>query len=144
MLRFLMSLLLGFAVCTPALVAGGLVEFLDGVIPEAPPNAKVLAGYGRIRNATDGPLRIYAASSPDFARVEFHRTSMRGGVMHMEELGRFAVPVGGFVEFRRGGLHLMLFEPKRPLRDGDKVRIDFSYASPQPMVATFDVKRAIP
>ena len=114
MLRYLMSLLLLFALPVSDAAAEGMVEVLDGVIYEAPPNAKVLAGYGRVRNATDGPVRIYAATSPDFARVEFHRSTMREGVMHMEKLGGFAVPVGGFVEFKRGGMHLMLFEPKRP------------------------------
>ena len=144
MLRFALLLLVGLCVSMRAHGGDGTIEFLDGVIPEAPPNAQVLAGYGRIRNATDGPVRIHAASSPDFARVEFHRTSMQKGVMRMEELGGFAVPVGGFVEFRRGGMHLMLFEPKRPLRDGDRVRVDFSWAASEPIVASFEVRRVLP
>lgn len=141
-MRFFIVMLMLCA--SPVAVADGMVEFLDGVIFEAPPNATVLAGYGRIRNATGGPVRIFAASSPDFARVEFHRTSIEQGVMRMEKLGGFAVPVGGFIEFKRGGMHLMLFEPTRPLRAGNRVHVELSYAALKPIVATLEVRRALP
>jgi len=139
-----LTILLSLLLLPLAAHAAGLVEFVDGVIPEAPPNAAVMAGYGRIRNATDGPVRIHAAASPDFERVEFHRTTMDDGVMRMQKLGGFAVPVGGWLEFERGGMHLMLIGPRRALRAGDRVHVEFSYAAPSPIKATFDVRRDEP
>jgi len=139
-----LAVLLSLLLLPAASRAAGLVEFVDGVIPEAPPNAAVMAGYGRIRNATDGPVRIYAAASPDFERVEFHRTTMEDGVMRMQKLGGFAVPVGGWLEFQRGGMHLMLIGPRRALHAGDLVQVEFSYAAPAPIKATFEVRREVP
>ena len=109
-----------------------------GWIREAPPNAKVLAGYVELRNDTSAPLVVTGAHGADFERVEIHEMSMDGGVMKMRALERVELAPGASLSLEPGATHLMLINPKRKLRAGDSVEIVFEAAAPIP--ATFVVK----
>ncbi len=89
----------------------------------APPGAPVLAGYLTLRNTGGGPAVITGASSPDFDRVEIHRTTVRDGVARMEPVPRLEIAPGAAVRLEPGGMHLMLIGPRRKLRPGDRVRL---------------------
>jgi copper(I)-binding protein len=43
-------------------------------VREAPPTARVMAGYMNISNAGTTAVNVIAVSSPDFAKTELHRT----------------------------------------------------------------------
>jgi periplasmic copper chaperone A len=80
----------------------------------------VNAGYFTIINAGGVPDRLVSALSPEAGRVELHN-HMRGasGMMQMRQVqGGIVVPARGRLQFAPGGLHLMIFNPKAPLRDG--------------------------
>jgi periplasmic copper chaperone A len=80
----------------------------------------VNAGYMTIINAGTVPDRLISATSPEAARVELHEhVRASSGMMQMRQVqGGIAVPARGRVRFEPGGLHLMIFNPKAPLRDG--------------------------
>ncbi len=119
--RRLAGILCLWLASTLAVAAGLTIQ--DARIPEGPPVAPVLAGYLVIENPGDRPVRIVAASSPDFAAVEIHEMRMKDGMMEMKRLPELTVPAGGKVELAPGGLHLMLIKPGRPLRAGDQARV---------------------
>jgi copper(I)-binding protein len=76
----------------------------------------------------DGPAdRLVAASAPVAERVELHIMSMEGGVMRMRELSAIEVPAQGTVEFKPGGLHLMLVGLKQPLKEGDRYTLTLKF-----------------
>lgn len=112
-------------------------ELVGGWIREAPPNAKVLAGYGELRNH-GARLVVTGAHSADFERVEIHQMSMAGGVMKMRALERVELAPGEELALEPGATHLMLIGPKRALHAGDRVEITFD-ATP-PIAASFVVK----
>jgi len=89
----------------------------------APPGAPVLAGYMTLRNPGPRPIAVTGASSPDFERVEIHRTVVRGGVARMEPVPRLEIAPGDAARLEPGGMHLMLIGPRRKLRPGDRVRL---------------------
>ena len=89
----------------------------------APPGAPVLAGYMTLRNPGPRPVAVTGAASPDFERVEVHRTVVRDGVARMEPVPRLEVAPGEAVRLEPGGMHLMLIGPRRDLRPGDRVRL---------------------
>ncbi|RMD70852.1 MAG: copper chaperone PCu(A)C [Gammaproteobacteria bacterium] len=62
------------------------VEVEHPWIPEAPPNAKVLAGYMTLVNTGDAPEVLTGVESPLFQRVEMHRMVMEKGMARMEPL----------------------------------------------------------
>jgi periplasmic copper chaperone A len=83
----------------------------DAWVRAAPPAAQMLSGYFTVRNTADEPVALTRVESPDFARVEMHRSAIVDGVARMEPAGAVTVAARGEVAFTPGGLHLMLMDP---------------------------------
>jgi periplasmic copper chaperone A len=77
--------------------------------------------YFVVRNDGAVPDAIVAASTPAAARVEFHRTTLAGGVARMRPLAEIAVPARSRVMVEPGGIHLMLVDLAAPLVAGARV-----------------------
>ena len=90
-------------------------------VREAPPASTVLAAYMVLKNTADTPRTVTRIDSPDFRSSQIHRTVMEDGIAKMHPVEKLQLPVNGSVALEPGGLHLMLFEPLRSLRDGDTV-----------------------
>lgn len=89
----------------------------------------VNAGYMTVLNAGAGADRLVSASSPDAGRIELHE-HRRGpeGIMQMRQVeGGIVVPAKCQVRFAQGGLHLMIFDPKQPLKEGDYFPITLTF-----------------
>lgn len=95
----------------------------DAWIPEAPPTARMLAGYLTVSNPGDTPLVIVAAESDTFGRVEIHRSEEVDGVSRMRRQEQVKIPPGESVAFRRGGLHLMLMNFDQAPKTGTEVTL---------------------
>lgn len=96
----------------------------DAWVPEAPPVARVMAGYMTLVNDTDKEMTLISVSSPDFGKVEMHRTETVNGMSRMLKQDKVSIAHNGKVEFKPGGLHLMLMQPKHPLKKGDKITLN--------------------
>lgn len=123
---------LAFALCLPlasaalpASAAGRLVVE-EGWIRTAPPGARMLAGYARLRNAGDAPLVVTGAASPAFADVSLHATVLEDGVSKMRPLPRLTIAPGASEMLAPGGMHLMLMGPSTALDAGAKASIAFT------------------
>jgi len=86
-----------------------------------PPGAKIAAGYMTIRNTSGTADRLLAVSSPAAERVETHVTVKDGDVSRMREVKGYEIPAKGAFTLAPGGAHLMLVNPKAPLKEGEKV-----------------------
>ena len=102
------------------------LSFLDGWVRAAPSVAKVMAGYGRLTNATSEPLRIESLSSPAFERVELHEMSMNDGVMKMRRRDPITLEPNQELSLEPGGWHLMLIGPKTPQPAGQQVEVEIT------------------
>jgi hypothetical protein len=107
-----------------ALSAAPVLEVQQAWIREAPPASRVLVAYMTIINTGDAPAEISGISSPDFTRAELHQTRVEEGVARMVPVDSITVPAGGRVQLEPGGMHLMLFDPGRPLKSGDLVSFE--------------------
>jgi hypothetical protein len=114
---------------------------MDPWVREAPPNAKMLAGYFTIMNHSGDGAEIVGASSNMFEKVEMHKTVHKDGVAKM--IAQPSVDVGkhATVKFQPGGLHLMLINPKSPLKAGDKVDISLKLKKGGDLKMTAVVKK---
>ena len=119
--------------------AGLKVE--DAWIPEAPPVAKVNVGYARLVNDGATPLHVTATSGADFGSVGLHEMKTENGMMRMRPLAGLDIPAHGSVELQDGGKHLMLMDPKHPLKAGDGTSVEFACADGRSS-ARFTVKAA--
>jgi len=116
-------LIIGLITLSFHVYASKVLSVSDAWIPEAPPVAKVMAGYLEIKNNSDRKIILQSVSANDFERVEMHQTITNDGVAKMVKQTSIEIPSHGKVSFQRGGLHLMLIGPKRKLKRGDKVSI---------------------
>ena len=98
--------------------AGFEVEVVDPWIRAAPPGVPSLAGYLAIKNHGPTDVDLVAATSAAFANVMIHETSILDGMARMAHRATVTVAAGGEVQFAPGGLHLMLMQPKEPIRIG--------------------------
>ena len=104
-------------------LAAPTMDITDSWVREAPPASRVLAAYRQIINLTDSDLSVTGITSPDFEAAELHRTVVEDGVARMLPVPDLTVPAGGSIMLEPGGLHLMLFDPVRPLQQGDTVTL---------------------
>ncbi len=109
-------------------------------IRQAPPVAKVMAGYLKIHNPTDKALVLQGAESSLFDKVEIHRTEMKDGMAGMKRQKYLEIPAHGQVEFAPGGLHLMLIGPKKAFSAGDTVSITLLFEGGQTLPVQFTVR----
>lgn len=100
------------------------LEVTDAWVRQGPPTAQVLAAYMKLKNPGAQTIVLSGASSPQFERIEMHRTEVVDGIARMLPQEHLKIPPGGEAVLQPGGLHLMLINAKQPLTEGAKVRID--------------------
>ena len=91
------------------------------------------AGGGFVRLQAANGDRLVGASTPAAGRVELHTMQLDGDVMRMRRVDAIELPAGQAVELKPGGLHLMFFDLKAPLKAGESfpVTLQFGKAGPQ-------------
>jgi periplasmic copper chaperone A len=124
--RFVLPLLLPVVItaslgaarpATTALVADGAWVRL------VPPSQTTTAAFVTLVNRGTADRALVDARTPRANTVELHEMAHEGDRMRMRRVERIAVPAGGQVVLRPGGLHLMLFGLSSPLEQGERVPI---------------------
>lgn len=121
LLRYALLLFCGWA-ALPSW-AGEPLHVSDAWVREGPPTARVLGGFMTLKNPAAQAVHITGITSPDFGRVEMHRSVTENGMARMLRQDRLTVPAGGELVLAPGGLHLMLYQPKQPMGAGQKVQL---------------------
>ena len=109
----------------------------DVEITRPMPGMSMSAGFFVLTNNTKDALTITGVTSPQFASVEVHETTVVDGVARMRKLDALVVPASGSVALERGGKHLMLMRPvdlgdavTLQLMSGDTLVLTIDYAFP--------------
>lgn len=134
--------LVWLTLCGASLPLRAELEVVDAWIAEPPPVAVPAAGYVGFANTGDAQSVVIAIDSPDFARVELHRSDLVDGVASMTPVGSLKIPAGSEVRMAPGGLHLMLFDGARRLQAGDTVSLTFVTAQGQSLQVNAEVRKA--
>lgn len=98
----------------------------DGWVRLPPAAMPMMAGFGRIENRCAAPATIVGVSSPAFADVSLHETRIVDGVSRMRALPELRIAPDDVATLKPGGLHLMLMQPRVPLKPGGKVVVEFA------------------
>ena len=109
-------------------------------IREAPPVSKVQAAYMELYNNTDKTISLIAANSPAFSKIEFHRTEMNNGMMRMLQEESLRIPAQGKTSLQPDGTHMMLFNPVKALKSGDKVNFTLTFSNQKEIEVVWDEK----
>ncbi len=122
------------------LLLAGQAQANDVVVKNAwamatPPGTKVGAVYFSITNPniTD---RLLSAKAQIAKKAEFHTSISDGNVMKMRRIdGGVAVPKHGTLMFEPGGLHVMLFGLKAPIKAGETFPLTLRFKNAGNVVA---------
>jgi len=116
------------------------VEIAEPWIRATPPGAKDAAGNMTIRNKSAQPERLLGGSSPAAAKVETHVQVKDGDILRMREVKGFEIPANGSFELKPGGAHLMLVDPRKPLKEGEKVPVVLKFEKSGEVKVEFEVR----
>jgi len=102
------------------------LKITDAKIRLVPPTSSVSALFMKIKNNTKKDLKITSIESNISKIVELHNMIMDNGGMQMRPVENIELKANSITELKRGGLHVMFIELKKPLRDGDihKIKIN--------------------
>ncbi|MCK4675729.1 MAG: copper chaperone PCu(A)C [Gammaproteobacteria bacterium] len=100
--------------------------FENAWIAEAPPVSKVMVAYMTVKNTGSKAIEIIHAESDLYSSIEFHETIHKDGMARMIRHDSLNISADNKLELKRGGPHLMLFNPTKQLKAGDTVNIKFT------------------
>lgn len=92
-----------------------------------PGGATVGAAFMEIRTEAGVTDRLVSAASPVAGRVEVHTHLMEGNVMKMRRVDALDLKPGASRILKPMGDHVMFFDLKQPLKEGDLVKIQLTF-----------------
>jgi periplasmic copper chaperone A len=105
-----------------------------------PGGAKIGGGYLTIENKGSTPDRLIGGSADVAGKVEVHQMAMNNGVMTMRPLEKgLAIEPGKTVKLAPGGYHLMMFDLKSPLKQGEKLPVTLEFEKAGKVQVSLDV-----
>ena len=110
-----------------ALLAAGLfstgalaqVTVVDPWVRATVPNQKASGAFMQVRASQ--AARLVGISTPVAGRAELHKMAMENNTMRMRQVDAIDLPAGKAVNLASGGYHVMLFDLKRQLKEGERV-----------------------
>lgn len=99
--------------------AQAAVAISDAWVRENAPSQVVGAAYMTLKSPQDRTLVF--VESPAAGSVEIHSMTMNNNVMKMRKLEELPLKAGKPEKLAPGGFHLMLFDLKKPLKNGENV-----------------------
>lgn len=122
--------------CSPR-VREGWIRLLPGGMP-------MHAGFGRIENPCPVPVVVSGAGSPAYGSVALHESRVVDGINRMRAIPELRIAPGGVAELKPGGLHLMLMEPRVPMKEGSRVAIEFTLQDGRVVRGEFVARKPMP
>jgi copper(I)-binding protein len=93
-----------------------------------PNGAKIGGGFLTIENKGSTPDRLIGGSTDAASKIEVHEMAMKDGVMTMRPLDNgLTIDPGKTVKLAPGGYHLMMFDLKNPLKQGETVPVTLKF-----------------
>ncbi|MGY3615524.1 copper chaperone PCu(A)C [Bradyrhizobium sp. USDA 10063] len=136
----LLVILLGVPVHAEDIKAGDLV-ISQAWSRATPSGAKVAGGYLTIENKGSSPDRLVGGSGDIAGKLEVHEMATEDGVMKMRPLDKgLVIEPGKTVKLAPGGYHLMMFDLKNPLKQGDKVPVTLEFEKAGKVTLSLDVQ----
>src|ERR1700738_1543563 len=136
----MLSCLFAAPACTEEVKAGDLV-ITQAWSRATPGGAKIGGGYLTIENKGSAPDRLIGGSADIAGKVEVHEMAMNNGVMTMRPLDKgLAIEPGKTVKLAPGGYHLMMFDLKSPLKQGEKLPVPLEFEKAGKVKLSLDVQ----
>ncbi|MFU2510048.1 MAG: copper chaperone PCu(A)C [Pseudoalteromonas prydzensis] len=93
------------------------------------PGSKSSAGYLTLVNHGDTVIELTKVSVENLGRVEVHEHQHVNGMMKMQKVDVLQIKAHQQLDFKPGGYHLMVFEPKEPLKIGQELKLTLYFSN---------------
>jgi copper(I)-binding protein len=90
------------------------------------PAQKTAGAFMQLRSPK--ATRLVDVQTPVAGRAEVHQMAMEGQTMRMQKVDGIDLPAGQTVNLASGGYHVMLFDLKQQLKDGEQVPLTLTFA----------------
>jgi copper(I)-binding protein len=136
-------LLVGMLLCgmTMATQSGAVVLVKQAWVRWLPSDLPA-GGYLTLVNQGDSQISLIGASCADYGSVSLHQSRQQGSVSAMTPVTAISLKAHSTLDFAAEGYHLMLLQPKRPLRPGDRISITLKFSAGAPITAQFELRPA--
>jgi periplasmic copper chaperone A len=132
-------LLAGLLLCLAASAQdGAAVQVRDSWVRWLPGNLPA-GGYLTLTNNADIPIKLIGAACDAYGSVSLHQSRLQGGTVEMSPVEAITVKPHSSLNFATGGYHLMLMQPNRPLKPGDRIVITLKFARLAPIAVQFEL-----
>ena len=93
------------------------------------PGTNNSAIFMNIKNASNADVKLVDVHSSVCKSTEIHTHKMENGMMAMVQVEDAVIPKNGETKLAPGGLHVMLMDLNRPIKDGDKVDLELKFSN---------------
>ncbi|WP_251358096.1 copper chaperone PCu(A)C [Kangiella sp. TOML190] len=123
-----------------AIKASSSIEVINPWLRKMPPGMDNTAAFMTIKNHTGKPLTLEDVSL-DWARMGMiHESKIVDGMAKMEHQDQLIIDDS--LEFKPGGLHIMVMGIDQPLVDGQDYNIFLHFADREPLAVKFKLGQA--
>lgn len=110
-----------------ALAQTPAVSVHDAWVREPMGGRNMTGAFAIVENTGATAKAIVAASSDISDKVELHEMKNENGMMRMSPVKKMDVPANGKLELKPGSFHVMLFDVKKKISDGEKISLTFTF-----------------
>ena len=93
------------------------------------PGSQSSVGYLTLVNHGDAAVTLTKASLESLGRVEVHEHQHVNGMMKMQKVDGLEIKAHQQLDFKPGSYHLMVFEPKEPLKIGQELKLTLYFSN---------------
>lgn len=94
---------------------------------EVPPGAPASASFMTLINHSSKDIKLVSGHSSASKLTELHSHTNDNGVMRMRQVDSITIPASGKVQLKPGGFHIMLINPYKPLKAGQKISLTLTF-----------------
>jgi len=106
---------------------------------ETIPGTHISSAYMLIKNNSTTDRKLIAISSNISPRIEMHQHLMANGMMKMRKISAITIPAQQHVVLQPAGLHLMIFDLKKPLISTQIVKMTLHFDDKSTMIVQVPV-----
>jgi copper(I)-binding protein len=114
----------------------------DAWVREPMGGRNMTGAFAVVENTSATAKAIVAASSDISDKVELHEMKNENGMMRMSPVKKMEVPAKGKLELKPGSFHVMLFEVKKKISDGEKISLTFTFDDGSKVTTEAQVRKA--
>ena len=105
------------------------------------PGRPQTAAYAVVENPGNTEVMLVSVATDAATTAELHEMVKAGDMMKMQQVKAIAVPASGKLELKPGSFHVMLFNLKQPLKEGDTIALTFTTDKGATLKTTAVVKK---